>query len=77
MTGELNLSGLVMPVGGIREKLIAAKRVGAKVVLLPKGNQPDFEQLPASIRRGQKVQFVSTFAEVLQHAVTRTKRATA
>jgi ATP-dependent Lon protease len=75
MTGELNLTGLVMPVGGIREKLIAAKRVGTKVVLLPKGNQPDFEQLPASIKRGQKVVFVSTFAEVLQHAVARSKRA--
>lgn len=74
MTGELNLSGLVMPVGGIREKLIAAKRVGTKTVLLPKGNQPDWEQLPTSIKRGQKVLFVSTFAEVLQHALGRVKR---
>jgi ATP-dependent Lon protease len=73
MTGELNLTGLVMPVGGIREKLIAAKRVGARVVLLPKGNEPDFEQLPASIKRGQKVLFVSTFTEVLQLVLDRPK----
>jgi ATP-dependent Lon protease len=65
MTGELNLNGLVMPVGGIREKLIAAKRVGARAVLLPKGNQPDYEQLPISIRKGLKVHFVGTFAEAL------------
>src|SRR5690606_19415693 len=62
MTGELNLSGLVMPIGGIKEKLIAAKRVGANKVILPKANQPDFEQLPNSIKKGQKVFFVETFA---------------
>ncbi len=71
MTGELNLSGLVMPVGGIKEKLIAAKRAGAKEVILPKGNQPDFQQLPRSVRKGQKVHFVETFAEVLRLCIGR------
>jgi ATP-dependent Lon protease len=66
MTGELNLSGLVMPVGGIKEKLIAAKRAGANKVILPKANQPDFEQLPDSIKKGQKMFFVETFSQVLE-----------
>jgi ATP-dependent Lon protease len=75
MTGELNLTGLVMPVGGIREKLIAAKRVGARAVLLPKGNQPDYEQLPATIRKGLKVFFVSSFEEVLKLALSPARKA--
>ncbi len=65
MTGELNLNGMVMPVGGIKEKLIAAKRVGAKLVILPKGNVADFERLPDSIKKGQTVRFVEFFREVL------------
>jgi ATP-dependent Lon protease len=69
MTGELNLSGLVMPVGGIKEKLIAAKRVGVRVVLLPAGNRADCEELAAGIRARLKIHFVETFAEVLALAV--------
>jgi ATP-dependent Lon protease len=74
MTGELNLSGMVMPVGGIKEKLIAAKRAGATSVLLPKANQPDFEQLPDSIKKGQKIHFVATFDEVIELCMDRPKK---
>jgi ATP-dependent Lon protease len=64
MTGELNLSGHVMPVGGIKEKLIAAKRAKVKDVILPRGNQPDYELLPDQVRHGVRVHFVERFTDV-------------
>ncbi len=66
MTGELNLSGLVMPVGGIKEKLIAAKRAKVKQVILPRANEADFERLPETIQKGVKVHFVERLDEVLE-----------
>ncbi|MBN1655819.1 MAG: endopeptidase La [Deltaproteobacteria bacterium] len=66
MTGELSLTGLVMPVGGIKEKTIAAKRAKVKQIILPKQNQPDFEELPAHIRKGLTPYFVSEFEEVIK-----------
>jgi len=65
MTGELTLTGRVLPVGGIREKLIAARRVGLKSVLLPAANERDFAELPDYITRGMRVSFVSHFDEVV------------
>jgi ATP-dependent Lon protease len=64
MTGELNLSGLVMPVGGIREKLIAARRAKVKQVILPAANKSDYEQLPAVVKSKLKVHFADTFEQV-------------
>jgi ATP-dependent Lon protease len=64
MTGELTLSGLVMPIGGVKEKMIAAKRAKVEEVILPKDNQEDFEMLPDHIRKGISPHFVSTFEEV-------------
>lgn len=64
MTGELNLSGLVMPVGGIREKLIAAKRARVKHVILPAGNRSDYDQLPDVIKNRLQVHFAETFEQV-------------
>ncbi|HBT97781.1 MAG TPA: endopeptidase La [Desulfobulbaceae bacterium] len=66
MTGELTLSGLVMPIGGVKEKIIAAKRSDVKTVLLPKENQGDFEMLPEHVREGITPYFVSDFYEVLK-----------
>jgi len=66
MTGELTLSGLVMPVGGIKEKMIAACRYKVKEVVLPKENKEDFEQLPDYIQREINPHFVSTLKEVLK-----------
>ncbi|HBG19377.1 MAG TPA: endopeptidase La [Desulfobulbaceae bacterium] len=64
MTGELTLSGLVMPIGGVKEKMIASQRAKVQEVLLPKDNQEDFEMLPDHIKEGIKPYFVSTFDEV-------------
>lgn len=64
MTGELTLTGMVMPIGGVKEKMIASKRAKVKEVLLPKDNQEDFELLPDHIKEGITAYFVSTFEEV-------------
>ncbi len=66
MTGELTLSGLVMPIGGVKEKTIAAKRGGVVNLIFPKENEKDFEELPAYIRKGLKPHFVEVFAEVVE-----------
>ena len=64
MTGELTLTGQVLPVGGIREKMIAAKRVGIKELILPEANEGDFLEVPAHIRDKLTVHFVSDFPQV-------------
>lgn len=64
MTGELTLTGLVMPIGGVKEKMIASKRAKVQEVILPKGNQEDFEMLPDHIKAGITPYFVSNFNEV-------------
>jgi len=66
MTGELDLSGHVLPVGGIKEKVIAAKRAKVKSLVLPKANEPDFERLPEHIKKGLEAHFVATFEEVIR-----------
>jgi ATP-dependent Lon protease len=65
MTGELTLTGQVYPVGGIREKLIAAKRQGIKHVILPEANRRDLEEVPEYILAGITVHFVETFDDVV------------
>ncbi|XP_072401412.1 lon protease homolog, mitochondrial [Diabrotica undecimpunctata] len=64
MTGEISLMGKVLPVGGIKEKTIAAKRSGVKCIILPEENKKDFNDLPAFITEGLEVHFVGTFDQV-------------
>jgi ATP-dependent Lon protease len=64
MTGELTLSGLVMPIGGVKEKLIACRRSGVKTVILPEENRGDYEDLDENVTRGITPHFVRTFDEV-------------
>lgn len=64
MTGEITLTGHVLPVGGIREKMIAAKRSGIKSVILPEANRRDFEELPKHIVKGIKVNFAEYYSTV-------------
>jgi ATP-dependent Lon protease len=65
MTGEITLRGSVLPVGGIKEKLLAAHRAGIKVVLLPARNEPDLEELPADVRAELTVHLIKRVDEVL------------
>jgi len=64
MTGELTLTGQVLPVGGIREKVIAAKRVNVRELILPAANRPDYERLPDYVKAGLEVHFVKHYREV-------------
>jgi len=64
MTGELTLTGQVLPVGGIREKVIAAKRVGVRELILPSQNEPDFVRLPDYVKAGLDVHFVKHYRDV-------------
>jgi ATP-dependent Lon protease len=69
MTGEITLSGLVLPVGGIREKSLAAMRFGIKDLILPARNESDLAELPAEVKRGMHFIPVHTLAEVLRVAL--------
>jgi len=64
MTGELSLTGQILPVGGIREKVIAARRVGIKQLILPEDNRKDYEELPDYLKKGMQLQFAKHFDEV-------------
>lgn len=64
MTGELTLTGQVFPVGGIREKVIAARRAGIRELILPEDNRGEYEEVPDHIRKGMKVHFASTYDEI-------------
>ncbi|MDS4041459.1 MAG: endopeptidase La [Candidatus Competibacter sp.] len=66
MTGELTLTGLVLPVGGIREKVIAARRVGIHEIILPEGCRGDAEELPDHIKEGMTLHFVERFRQVME-----------
>lgn len=68
MTGEITLRGQVMPVGGIKEKMLAAHRAGLKAVILPERNEADLEELPEEVREGLEFHFVQTMEEVLKYA---------
>ena len=69
MTGEINLRGRVMPIGGLREKTMAAYRSGVKTVLFPKDNEKDLAKVPETVRSGLTLIPVSTMAEVIEHAL--------
>jgi len=71
MTGEITLRGKVLPIGGVKEKLLAAHRVGIRTVLLPKDNEKDLAEVPPEIRSSMLVQFVETMDEVLALALER------
>jgi ATP-dependent Lon protease len=65
MTGEITLSGLVLPVGGIREKALAARRHGIKTLILPARNEPDLAELPPEVRKTMEFVPVGTLLEAL------------
>jgi ATP-dependent Lon protease len=69
MTGEISLRGLVLPVGGIKEKMLAAKRAGISSVLLPELNRRDLEEIPPAGREGIRFEFLQTADEALRLAL--------
>ena len=71
MTGEITLRGRVLPIGGLKEKLLAALRGGVKTVLIPKDNEKDLADIPDNVKSGLEIVPVSTVDEVLQRALTR------
>ena len=68
MTGELTLTGKVLPIGGVKEKTIAARRVGITNLILPEDNRRDFEELQDHIKKGINVHYADYFDDVLAAA---------
>lgn len=71
MTGEITLRGRVLPVGGIKDKVLAAHRVGIRTVVLPVGNTPDLDDIPVNVRRSLRIVLAETLDDVLQIALER------
>src|SRR6516225_12031455 len=69
MTGEITLRGRVLPVGGVKEKLMAAHRFGIDTVILPKENEKDLPEVPEEVRQALNINLVDTIDEVLSLAL--------
>ncbi len=69
MTGEISLRGRVLPVGGIKEKILAAKAAGLETVLLPEKNRPEYEEIPEHVREGLNVEYFSDMMDLLRRSV--------
>jgi ATP-dependent Lon protease len=69
MTGEITLTGQVLPIGGVKEKVLGAKRAGIKKVLLPRRNEIDLEDVPKEVRDTMQFSFVDELSEVFSHAL--------
>ncbi|OGL40464.1 MAG: endopeptidase La [Candidatus Schekmanbacteria bacterium GWA2_38_9] len=74
MTGEVTLRGRVLPIGGVKEKILAAKRAGLLTVILPKKNEKDLIELPKNVRKGMEFIFADTMNDVLEVALKKEKR---
>ncbi len=71
MTGEITLRGRVLPIGGLKEKLLAAKRAGLKKVVLPEKNRKELDEIPKGIFKGLKLEFVENIDDVIKHTLER------
>ena len=69
MTGEVSLTGRVLPIGGVKQKLLAAHRAGISTVLLPRRNEPDLDDVPESVREELTVHLVADVREALELAL--------
>ena len=76
MTGEITLRGLVLPVGGIKEKVLAARSAGVKHIILPARNEKDLEELPGNVKEELTFHFVTKMDEVIKLALTNHKKKT-
>ena len=71
MTGEITLRGKVLPVGGIREKVLAAHRAGIRKVLLPKENEPDIQEIPEAVRDEMEFVLLRTVNDALKQVLVK------
>ncbi len=71
MTGEITLRGRVLPIGGLKEKLLAALRGGLTTVLIPKENEKDLAEIPENVKKGLKIIPVASVDEVMREALVR------
>ena len=69
MTGEITLRGRVLPIGGLKEKILAAKNAGIKTVCVPKKNEPDIQEISQEIKKGLEIVFVENMGQVLETAL--------
>lgn len=69
MTGEVTLTGRVLPIGGVKEKLLAARRSGVTAVIFPQANQRDYDELGPELKEGIEPHFVKTYEEVFALAL--------
>jgi ATP-dependent Lon protease len=69
MTGEITLRGSVLPIGGLKEKVLAAHRGGIKVIIIPKENEKDIREIPVKVRRALDFRLVEHMDEVLRDAL--------
>jgi ATP-dependent Lon protease len=69
LTGEITLRGRVLPIGGLKEKVLAAHRIGIRTIVLPEDNQPDIVDIPADIRKRLTFKFVKSMDEVIAEAL--------
>jgi ATP-dependent Lon protease len=69
MTGEITLRGRVLPIGGLKEKVLGAHRAGIKTIIIPKGNEADIEDVPEEVRKTLEFHPVETLNEVLKIAL--------
>jgi ATP-dependent Lon protease len=69
MTGEVTLNGRVLPIGGVKQKLLAAHRAGLTTVFLPQRNEPDLDDVPAAVREQLEVRVVSDVADLVREAL--------
>lgn len=74
MTGEITLRGRVLPIGGLKEKILAAKRAKLKTVILPKRNKKDLDEIPKHIPKGIQLVFAETMDDVMKVALRRTSK---
>jgi ATP-dependent Lon protease len=69
MTGEVTLQGRVLPIGGVKQKVLAAHRAGLAEVILPARNEPDLDDLPSEVREAMTIHLASDLDDVLRHAL--------
>ncbi len=69
MTGEVTLTGKILPIGGVKEKTIAAKRSGVSTIIFPKDNKKDYDELPDYIKKGITVHFADYYKDIYELAL--------